>query len=249
LQKFLLLAYIVPAVNMPPGTTPVGNVAVEGLPDREPSPRDVEAGWSRPNGLNDEATHEREIAMKVQKFTAGAVFVGAIAAGLVSAAPAFAGPGINYDNGTGGTGNVKFGDTSATGATAIAGTGSQALAINTGLNLNPIPGSRAAAGPGGNTAVAIDGITLVAGENNNGFSALGATVITGGKNNNVVTVGGSSLTAPDAHDNSIVNFGGSVTPKTLQGTNPGALSVSVCGTPIGAQAAHITVKPLQGGLC
>jgi hypothetical protein len=191
--------------------------------------------------------------MTVQKFAAGAVFVGAMAAGMFSAAPAFAGPGINYDNGTNGTGNVKFGDTDpGSGATALATSGNQALAISTGLNLSPLPGSTAAAlGGSGNSAVAIDGVTIVSGENNHGFSALGGSVV-GGKNNNVVTVAGSSLVG--GHDNFVVNAGGLVTPnfKSPQGpADAGEISVSVCGTSVSGQAAHITTGslPTPDALC
>jgi hypothetical protein len=184
--------------------------------------------------------------MKVQKFAAGAVFVAAATAGMFGAAPAFAGPGINFDNGTGGQGNVKLGDTSATGATALATKGNQALAINTGLGLSPVPGggsSAVALGGNGNSAVAIDGFTLVAGgQNNHGFAALGATAITGGHTNNVVTVAGASGTDPYSHDNAIVNFGGNVASSGQPTNDPGGTFVNLCGSSVWGQAAHIHVS-------
>ena len=81
-----------------------------------------------------------------------------------------------------------------------------------------------------------------------GFAALGQTNING-TNDNVVTVAGqTNLYAPGNHDNFVVNFGGDV---GANGNNPqrvidaGEISVSVCGTSVSGQAAHITTNPGQ----
>lgn len=186
--------------------------------------------------------------MKVHKIGAGAVFVGAVLTGLISAGTASAaGPGISYD---GGDGNAT---TFGSGASANATPGNQALAINTGLNLNKqIPTSTATAiGGTRNTAVTIDGATVVGGggNNNHGFSALGATFINGGHSNNVVTVAGSSgdlakMKPISGHDNAIVNFGGTVLPGQPQpNTDEGGTFVNVCDSSFTGQAAHIHVSP------
>jgi hypothetical protein len=152
--------------------------------------------------------------VKVQKFTAGTVFVPAVTAGMVGATPAFAGPtptpsgpGISYQNGSGQP--VTFGS----GATADAkGTNSQALAINTGLNLFGKSPSYASARGDGATAVSIDGYTKVYGSNSHGFAALGQTNIGGAANNAVTLVGATNLypqyNTENVDRNFVVNFEG-----------------------------------------
>ena len=101
----------------------------------------------------------------------GAVFVGVLAAGLFGAGAAHAAPGINYQNGLGNEiglgdhGSGKSADVKASGAN------SQALAINTGLNLFSESPSFASAKGDGATAVSIDGYTAVTGANSHGFAA------------------------------------------------------------------------------
>ncbi len=47
---------------MPPGATPVGNVAVEGLAGPQLPRKTLRAGWSRPDGPNGGVIKESEIA-------------------------------------------------------------------------------------------------------------------------------------------------------------------------------------------
>lgn len=61
-----------------------------------------------------------------------------------------------------------------------------------------------------------------------------------------MTVGGATIVDKSSHDDTILNAGGPVT-SSHQYDDPGALSQSVCGTAIGAQADHITVTDL--GVC
>jgi len=148
----------------------------------------------RPNGG---VGRDSEIVIKIPKFAAGAVFVAAVTAGMVGATPASAGPapapkppsgpGISYQNGSGKP--VTFGS----GATAKAeGTNSQALAINTGLNLFGPNYSHAQADGDGATAVSIDGFTSVTGSNTHGFAALGQTNVHGADNDAVTLVGATA---------------------------------------------------------
>ena len=112
--------------------------------------------------------------MTPQKIGAGAVFIGAVLAALVGAGPAQAAPSISYQNGSGieiglgDHGNNKSADAQAKGEN------SQALAINTGLNLFSNKPSFAKADADGATAVSIDGYTAVTGSNSHGFAALWA---------------------------------------------------------------------------
>ena len=129
--------------------------------------------------------------MKVQKYAAGAVFVGTVAAGMVGAGSASAAPGISYQNGSGNEiGLGDHGDGKSADAKA-SGENSQALAINTGLNLFGKSASFASADGDGAMAVSIDGYTMVTGSNSHGFAALGRTNI-GGADNNMVTVLGET---------------------------------------------------------
>jgi hypothetical protein len=68
LRPFPFFAYIAETVNMPPHR------------------------WSRPDGLNDEATKKEKSQVRVQKFAAGAVFVGVVTPGMFGARAAQAGP-------------------------------------------------------------------------------------------------------------------------------------------------------------
>ncbi len=69
--------------------------------------------------------------MNVRKVVAGSVLAaGSGVAGIFGAGTAFAAPGVSYDPGTGGTKPIGIGDQSATGATAGAAPGNQALAVS-----------------------------------------------------------------------------------------------------------------------
>jgi hypothetical protein len=179
---------------------------------------------------------------------------GVDAAGRVGAGSAQAAPGISYQNGSGNEiglgdhGEGKSADAKATGAN------SQALAINTGLNLFGKSASFASADGGGATAVSIDGYTAVTGSNTHGFAALGQTNMNGADNNAVTVAGQTNLYdrtdnkyADNVHGNFVVNFGGSVQQAGQRTTDAGELSLSACGTSVSGQAAHIKVSP--GGLC
>ena len=178
---------------------------------------------------------------------AGAVFVGVLAAGLFGAGAAHAAPGISYQNGSGNEiglgdhGSGKSADAKASGAN------SQALAINTGLNLFSESPSFASAKGDGATAVSIDGYTAVTGSNSHGFAALGQTNI-GGADNNAVTVAGATnlYGTGNVHGNFVVNAGGLVTQNgnnPQQTTDAGEVSLSVCGASVSGQAAHIRTGP------
>jgi hypothetical protein len=185
--------------------------------------------------------------MDVRKVVAGSVLMAGLgAAGMFGAGTAFAGPGVSFDNGTGGTNTVGFGDRSeATGATAVASEGNRALAVNIGSKT----GTQAIADGRNNNVVSIDGVAVTGPdtENNNVVNAFGITSVGGAaKNNNVVTVAGATVVDGDAHDNTIINAGGVVS-SFDQGDAPGALSVSVCGTSISGQADHIEVSDV--GIC
>jgi hypothetical protein len=186
--------------------------------------------------------------MMVRKVVAGSALAAGLGmAGLLGAAPAFAGPGVNFDNGSGGTNNLSLGDTTpASGAYANAAEGNRALAVSTGLT----PGGATAVAQGkGNNVVSIDGhaVTGPQSENNNVVTILGGATVNG-KRNNVLTVGGVTGVDKSSHDNTIVNLGGAVQSKK-QGEEAGALSVSVCGNSIGGQTDHIKVSTYSGGLC
>jgi hypothetical protein len=159
---------------------------------------------------------------------------------------ASAAPGVSFDNGTGGTGAVGFGDRSeATGATANASEGNRALAIN----LTSPSGTQAIAQGTNNNVVSIDGMAVTGPDtsDNNVVNAFGVTSVGGeARNNNVVTVRGATVVDGDAHDNTIINGGGLVTAFD-QGDAPGALSVSVCGTSLTGQADHITTSSVCEG--
>jgi hypothetical protein len=193
--------------------------------------------------------------MKIPKYATGAVFVGAVTAGMFGAgaaqagpAPAPIGPGISYQNGSGQP--VTFGS----GAIAQAkGTNSQALAINTGLNLFGKSPSYAGANGEGATAVSIDGYTKVYGSNNHGFAALGQTNVNGADNNAMTLVGATTLyaqsTNENIHGNFVVNFGGIVErndKNPQQTTDAGGVSVSLCGTSLSGQVAHIVTAGNPG---
>ena len=191
--------------------------------------------------------------MKPRKIGAGAMFVGAVLAGLACAGSAQAAPGISYQNGSGNEiglgdhGDGKSADAKATGKN------SQALAINTGLNLFSNKPSSASAKGDGATAVSIDGYTAVTGSNSHGFAALGQTNINGADNNAVTVAGQTNLYDrtddkydDNVHGNFVVNFGGSVQQVGQRTTDAGEVSVSVCGASVSGQAAHIKVP---GGFC
>jgi len=82
--------------------------------------------------------------------------------------------------------------------------------------------------------------------NSHGFAALGQTNIGGADNNAVTLVGATNLypqsTNENIHGNFVGNFGGIV---ERNGKNPqrttdaGEVSVSLCGTSLNGQAAHI----------
>jgi hypothetical protein len=187
--------------------------------------------------------------MTIHRMVAGSVLAaGLSAAGMIGAATAFAAPGISYQNGSGN--EIGIGD-HGKGASADAhasGTNSQALAINTGLNLFGKSPSFASAKGDGATAVSIDGYTAVTGSNSHGFAALGQTNIHGADNNAVTVAGQTNLYGSgNIHGNFVVNAGGFV---EQNGSNPqlvtdsGEVSVSVCGTSLSGQAAHIS-KPVN----
>ena len=191
--------------------------------------------------------------MKVQKYAAGAVFVGTVTAGMFGAGSASAAPGISYQNGSGNEiGLGDHGDGKSADAKA-SGENSQALAINTGLNLFSKSPSVASADGDGATAVSIDGYTAVTGSNSHGFAALGQTNIYGADNNAVTVAGATNLYGKgNIHGNFVVNAGGFVEQngkKPQQVTDAGEVSLSVCGTSISGQAAHINVGTIPGGLC
>jgi hypothetical protein len=185
--------------------------------------------------------------MQVRKAVAGSVIAaGALASLFGGAGMASAAPGVSFDNGTGGTNTVHFGDTSPeTGATAVAATGNRALAVN----ITSKTGTQALAEGTNNNVVAIDGVAITGPDtrDNNVVSAFGVTQVGGtSHHNNVVTVAGAT-DLEDAHDNTVLNAGGLVTSADQGDDTPGAVSLSVCGTGIGAQAAHITVTNV--GVC
>ncbi len=94
--------------------------------------------------------------MNARKVVAGSVLAAGLgASGLFGAGTAFAGPGVSFDNGSGGTNTVGFGDQSAaTGATANASEGNRALAIN----ITSKNGTQAIAQGQNNNVVSIDGV-------------------------------------------------------------------------------------------
>lgn len=197
--------------------------------------------------------------MNARKVVAGSVLAAGLgAAGMMGAGTALAGPGVSFDNGTGGTGAIGFGDRSATGATAIASPGNRALAVNLTSK-----GSVAIADGKNNNVVAIDGVAVtgpgVPGsasgtKNNNVVAAFGRSTVDGtAHNNNVVTVGGGTGLSggtglgADNHNNTVLNVGGRVATTLAQEGAPGALSVSVCGTSLTGQADQIEVT--DPGIC
>jgi hypothetical protein len=163
--------------------------------------------------------------MMVRKVVTGSVLAASLGvAGLLGAAPAFAGPGVSAS--VNGGDAVGIGDQEpGSGAFAHSTESNNALAISTGL------------APGGASAIAM-------GERNNVVSIDGHG-LTGPNTarNNVVTVGGATILGGDAHDNTVVNVGGVVSQQKKQKDAPGVLSLSACGTSFSGQAAHLTVSP------
>ena len=111
-------------------------------------------------------------------------------AGLLGAAPAFAGPGVSAS--VDGGDAVGFGDQEAGGAVASSTKTNNALAISTGLS--PVGATATALGTG-NNVVTIDGVGVT--------GPLTAR-------NNIVTVAGATALGVDAHDNTVVNVAGVV---------------------------------------
>jgi hypothetical protein len=98
--------------------------------------------------------------------------------------------------------------------------------------------------------VSIDGYTKVYGSNSHGFAALGQTNI-GGADNNAVTLAGATNLYPQStnenvHGNFVVNFGGIVSSQGQKVTDAGEVSVSLCGTSLSGQAAHIVTHDNPG---
>ena len=180
----------------------------------------------------------------MKKIITGSVLAAGVAASLFGAGTAQADPGVSVnvggtEFGIGDHGAGKSADARATG-------GNVAVAVNTGLNLVPIPSSIASAGASNhgtlNTAVAIDGVAVSEGFDTHTFAALGASEAAG-RNNNVVTVGGQS--GIQGAGNQVVNFAGNA----VGGNGPTdapTFSVNVCGAQIGGQG-HVTVS--AGSLC
>jgi hypothetical protein len=169
--------------------------------------------------------------MNARKVVTGSVLAAGLGvAGLLGAAPAFAGPGISVS--IDGNDAIGLGDQNAgTGAFARSTKTNNALAINTGFS--PV-GSLAVAEGERNNVVSIDGIGVT------GPST---------KRNNVVTAFGSTTLGGDAHDNTIVNLGGIAYQNKPQGADPGVFNLSACGTEFSGQADHIKVSagPICGG--
>lgn len=127
-----------------------------------------------------------------------------------------------------------IGDQTATGATARAAKGNQALAVS---------------------LIGPSSAVVLAGSNNNAFAFDGGSVIkpTVTKDglavpngNNVFTSYGLTTVEGPAEGNTIVNAGGFV---QASGKAASEASVSFCGTSLSGQAEHITVGPMADGLC
>ena len=122
---------------------------------------------------------------------------------------------------------MGFGDQDPGGAVANSGSEgdhNNALAVSTGFS--PV-GAIAVAQGERNNVVSIDGVGVTGPYT---------------ERNNVMTVAGFTTLAGDAHDNTVVNVLGNVHQTKAQGEEAGILSLSVCGTNLGAQADHITVS-------
>ena len=154
---------------------------------------------------------------------------------------AAAAPGVSFDNGTGGTKTVGFGDQSATGASANAASGNRALAVNTGLSKT---GTLASAQGTGNNVIAIDGIGMTGpgSEKNNVLVAADGVASVNGKRDNVVTIAGATVTDMNSHDNTIINAGGVALSSGQKKATTGVVSLNVCGTQILGQGSHVTVS-------
>lgn len=190
------------------------------------------------------------MSVNFQKIGAGAAFVGAVFTGMVGAGAASAAPGISYQNGSGN--EIGLGD-HGPGKSADAqasGENSQALAISL-FGSAPTSPSFARADGDGATAVSVDGFTSVTGSNSHGFAAFGQTNIDGADNNAVTVAGKTDLYGKgNIHGNFVVNSGGYVAQNgknPQQTTDAGEVSLSVCGTSISGQAAHITTGPAVCG--
>ena len=170
--------------------------------------------------------------MNVRKVVAGSVLAAGLGvAGMFGAGTALAGPGISYDAGTGGANPIGIGDQSATGATASAAKGNQALAIS---------------------LLAPSQAIVLGGSNNNAFTIDGQSTVTpdlsgAPKNNNVITAFGGSVVHGAAQGNNVVNAGGLT---VADGGAASETSIQLCGMRLSAQSSHITTgKVPTGGLC
>jgi hypothetical protein len=152
---------------------------------------------------------------------------------------AAAAPGVSFDNGSGGTKTIGFGDRSAeTGATANAASGNRALAVN----VTSKTGTQAIAQGKGNNVVAIDGAAITGeGSEGNNVVVVGGIADVNGKHDNVVTLAGATVTDPSSHDNTIIN-GGGVALSSDQGEAAGVFSANVCGTQFAGQGSHVIVS-------
>ena len=188
--------------------------------------------------------------MTVRRVVTGSVLAAGLGvAGLLGATPAFAGPGISIDHGTGGTNPIEIGDTSAAGANAIAKPGNTAVAVSI---FGP---SYADASKGGSTKfgegnnVVTFGSVAKTGSDSAGNNVLGlggSVAEINGQHDNVVTVADDTTTDKYSHQNNIVNVAGVAVSKD-QYTKPGVFSANVCGVQFSGQGSHVGVP--TGTIC
>ncbi|WP_101952391.1 hypothetical protein [Mycobacterium sp. 3519A] len=179
--------------------------------------------------------------MSIRKFTAGAVFAGAVAAAMVGAGTASAAPGISLDPGTDGAGTIGFGDQTEDGAYARATQDNAALAISF---LSPSAAISTGKGTG-NTAIAFNGKSTVGQDpqtTDSGALSIFAETEVDGTSNNVLTLAGKTTTAKHSSGNTVVNLAGVVEAGKQKKDEAGVLSLNVCGTQVAGQADHITVS-------
>jgi hypothetical protein len=164
--------------------------------------------------------------MKVQQIGVGAVFIGAVVAGLAGAGSAQAAPGISFDNGTEGKGALGIGDQSNTGAIATATKGNTAIAVSLFSPAQATVGDNAA----GSTAVAV-GISSKSGST--------SKISGNAKGGGAYTLDGHTSITGDANGTQVFNVWNENI--TANGTAGATTTLAVCDTQLTAQDAQVKV--------
>ena len=164
--------------------------------------------------------------MSVRKITAAAVFVGTVVAGMSGAGTASAGPGISIDPGTNGESTIGLGDQTESGAYA------RATESNTAIAFSVFAPSTATVGDNATGSTA-----LAAGVFNPTSSEISGNVKGGGA---YTVAGGSTTIAGNANGTQVFN---AISDVSVDDNAGATTTVTLCGTQVTAQAAHVTVSP------